>query len=79
MPTWWLIHASASEICRMFAKSEARPLLLADDARKRDARLRRDEDMTQRAGLVVHDLLLSAAPASPRAERIAMQLCHLRR
>jgi hypothetical protein len=30
--------------------------------------------MTQRAGLIVHDLLLSAAPTSPRAERIAMQI-----
>ena len=30
--------------------------------------------LTQRAGLVVHDLLLGAAPQSPRAERIAMQI-----
>jgi len=30
--------------------------------------------LTQRAGLVVHNLLLAAAPNSPRAERIAMQL-----
>ena len=30
--------------------------------------------LTQRAGLVVHDLLLGAAPSSPRAERIAMQI-----
>ncbi len=70
-----LIHASASEICRMFAKSEARPLLLADDRPQSVTHAYAAmKMMTQRAGLVVHDLLLSAAPASPRAERIAMQL-----
>jgi hypothetical protein len=70
-----LIHASASDLCRMFAKSEARPLLLADD---RPASVTHAyasmKLLTQRAGLVVHDLLLSAAPNSPRAERIAMQI-----
>lgn len=70
-----LIHASATDLCRMFAKSEARPLLLADD---RPASVTHAyaamKLMTQRAGLVVHDLLLSAAPTSPRAERIAMQI-----
>jgi flagellar biosynthesis protein FlhG len=30
--------------------------------------------LTQRAGLIVHDLLLGAAPQSPRSERIAMQI-----
>jgi flagellar biosynthesis protein FlhG len=30
--------------------------------------------LTQRAGLVVHDLMLAAAPDSPRAERIAIQI-----
>jgi flagellar biosynthesis protein FlhG len=70
-----LIHAPASELCRLFARSEARPLLLADD---RPASVTHAyasmKLMTQRAGLVVHDLLLSAAATSPRAERIAMQL-----
>jgi hypothetical protein len=70
-----LIHASASDLCRMFAKSESRPLLLADD---RPASVTHAyasmKLLTQRAGLVVHDLLLSAAPSSPRAERIAMQI-----
>jgi flagellar biosynthesis protein FlhG len=70
-----LIHASAGEICRMFAKSEARPLLLADDRPQSVTHAYAAmKMMTQRAGLVVHDLLLSAAPTSPRAERIAMQL-----
>jgi flagellar biosynthesis protein FlhG len=30
--------------------------------------------LTQRAGLVVHDLLLGAAAHAPRSERIAMQI-----
>jgi len=74
-----LIHASASELCRMFARSHdmerARPLLLADD---RPASVTHAyaamKLLTQRAGLVVHDLLLGAAPQSPRSERIAMQI-----
>jgi len=70
-----LIHAPANDLCRLFAKSEARPLLLADD---RPASVTHAyasmKLMTQRAGLVVHDLLLSAAASSPRAERIAMQI-----
>ena len=79
-----LIHASASELCRLFARSSAtdpdgrsncRPLLLADD---RPASVTHAyaamKLLTQRAGLVVHDLLLGAAPQSPRAERIAMQI-----
>lgn len=79
-----LVHASASELCRLFARSVAagrdgavtyRPLILADD---RPASVTHAyaaiKLLTQRAGLVVHDLLLGAAPHSPRSERIAMQL-----
>lgn len=74
-----LVHASASDLCRLFARNAqfpgVRPLLLADD---RPASVTHAfgamKLLTQRAGLVVHDLLLGAAPRSPRAERIAMQL-----
>ena len=74
-----LVHASASDLCRMFARSpdleRVRPLLLADD---RPASVTHAyaamKLLTQRAGLVVHDLLLGAAPQSPRSERIAMQI-----
>jgi hypothetical protein len=74
-----LVHASASEICRLFARSSdmerVRPLLLADD---RPASVTHAYGamklLTQRAGLVVHDLLLGAAKHSPRSERIAMQI-----
>ena len=74
-----LVHASASDLCRLFARNAAtenvRPLLLADD---RPASVTHAyaamKLLTQRAGLVVHDLLLGAAQQSPRAERIAMQI-----
>lgn len=82
-----LVHAPANELCRLFARSAelarrsgdesalVRPLLLADD---RPASVTHAyaalKLLTQRAGLVVHDLLLGAAPNSPRAERIAIQL-----
>jgi len=79
-----LMHASASDLCRMFARTiqgdaevavTPRPLLLADD---RPASVTHAyaamKLLTQRAGLVVHDLLLGAAPQSPRSERIAMQI-----
>jgi hypothetical protein len=75
-----LVHASASDVCRMFMRgaermNDVRPLLLADD---RPASVTHAfaamKLLTQRAGLVVHDLLLGAAAHSPRSERIAMQL-----
>lgn len=74
-----LVHASAAELCRLFARSGAaervRPLLLADD---RPASVTHAyaamKLLTQRAGLVVHDLLLGASKYSPRSERIAMQI-----
>ena len=74
-----LVHASASDLARLFARSpeleRIRPLLLADD---RPASVTHAyaalKLLTQRAGLVVHDLLLGAAKHSPRSERIAMQI-----
>ena len=79
-----LVHTGASDICRLFARSadadregfaNCRPLLLADD---RPASVTHAyaamKLLAQRAGLVVHDLLLGAAAHSPRSERIAMQL-----
>jgi flagellar biosynthesis protein FlhG len=74
-----LVHAPATDLVRLFARgaqtSGVSPLLMADD---RPASVTHAyaalKLLTQRAGLVVHDLLLGAAPNSPRAERIAMQL-----
>jgi flagellar biosynthesis protein FlhG len=52
-----------------------RPLLLADDRPVSVTHAYAAMKLlTQRGGLLVHDLLLSAAPSSPRAERIAMQI-----
>ncbi len=78
-----LVHASASELCRLFSRYEIgaqpnnrpRPLLLADDRPVSVTHAYAAMKLlTQRAGLLVHDLLLSAAPSSPRSERIAMQI-----
>lgn len=70
-----LVHAAAADLARMFARRMVRPLLLADD---------RPDSVThayaslkllaQRAGLMAHDLLLAAAPHSPRAARIGSHL-----
>ena len=74
-----LVHASAADHCRLFMRSQAavppRPLLLADDRPVSVTHAYAAMKLlTQRGGLVVHDLLLAAAPQSPRTERIAMQL-----
>jgi flagellar biosynthesis protein FlhG len=74
-----LVHASASDLCRLFARSadleRVRPLLLADDRPTSVTHAYAAMKLlTQRAGLVVHDLLLGAAKHSPRSERIAMQI-----
>ena len=78
-----LVHAPATDLCRLFSRrdprhvtrEDMRPLFLADD---RPASVTHAyaamKLLTQRAGLVVHDLLLGAPPRSPRATRIALQL-----
>lgn len=70
-----LVHATEGDLCRLFARSEARPLLLADDRPSSVTHAYAAMKLlNQRAGLVVFDLLLCALPTSPRAERIAVQL-----
>jgi len=81
-----LVHAPASELCRMFAPRGRAdhalagadlpcPLVVADD---RPASVTHAyasmKLLARRAGLVVSELLLGAAPQSPRAERIAAKL-----
>lgn len=78
-----LVHASASELCRMFsqknpgaaASESACPIVLAEDhpgsVTHAYAAIKL---LAQRAGLPVFDLVLGAAPQSPRAGRIASQL-----
>ena len=78
-----LVHASANELCRLFMRhgdraesaERPRPLLLADDRPVSVTHAYAAMKLlTRRGGLLVHNLLLSAAPSSPRAERIAMQI-----
>lgn len=78
-----LVHASAAELARLFSRHDARhagrgdiyPLLLCDD---RPASVTHAyaalKVLALRASRVVHDVLLAAAPDSPRAPRIADQL-----
>ncbi|MDQ6680303.1 MAG: flagellar biosynthesis protein [Pseudomonadota bacterium] len=76
-----LVHASAPELCRLFgrnpqaAEPAACPLLIADDHPASVTHAYAAMKLlTQRAGLMVHELMLGAAGQSPRAERIARQL-----
>src|SRR5450631_1655905 len=71
-----LVHASASDLCRLLARSaerdQVRPLLLADDRPSSVTHAYAAMKLlTQRAHLVVFDLLLGASRNSPRAQRIA--------
>jgi len=78
-----LVHAPAVDLCRLFSRrdprhatrEDMRPLFLADD---RPASVTHAyaamKLLTQRAGLVVHDVLLAARPRSASAQRIAVQL-----
>lgn len=74
-----LVHAGATDLCRLFAHADpqrcARPLLLADE---RPASVTHAyaaiKLLSQRTGMQVFDLLLSAPAGSPRAARIGEQL-----
>jgi hypothetical protein len=70
-----VVHASASELCRLFARRGVRPLLLADDRPDSVTHAYAAMKlMSTRAGIMVYELLLGAAPSSPRAERIVERL-----
>jgi len=74
-----LVHASASELSRLFARqtlaTHVRPLLLADDHPASVTHAYAAMKLLAlRARLMVFHLTLGAAPSSPRASRIAEQL-----
>jgi hypothetical protein len=81
-----LVHAPATELCRLFAPSRHAepaavgadvpcPIVVADDRPPSVTHAYASMKLlSQRAGLVVSELLLGAAPQSPRAERIAAKL-----
>ena len=70
-----LLHASAPELCRVVARREVRPVLLADDRPLSVTHAYAGMKLlVQRAGLMEHSLLLGADAHSPRALRIAQQM-----
>jgi flagellar biosynthesis protein FlhG len=78
-----LVHAPATDLCRLFSRrdprhtgrDDMRPLLLCDDRPTSVTHAYAAMKLlTQRAGQLVHDLLLGAAAHSPRLGRIAAQL-----
>lgn len=80
-----LVHADARELCRMFAHGRRGreadaidapcPIVLADDRPQSVTHAYASMKLlAQRANLVVCDLMLGAAPHSPRADRIAAKL-----
>ncbi|MFL6664913.1 MAG: flagellar biosynthesis protein [Rhizobacter sp.] len=77
-----LLHAPAADLCRLFGRGSRGadavplcPLLLAGDhAASVTHAFASMKLLAQRAGLMVQELMLGLADASPRAERIAMQM-----
>lgn len=70
-----LVHGTAADLCRLFARSAARPLLMADDRPTSVTHAYGGiKLLSQRGTLKAYDLLLCVDPQSPRAQRIAEQL-----
>ncbi len=74
-----LIHAGASDLCRLFGQADrrrcARPLVLADEHPASVTHAYSGiKLLSQRAGQPVQDLLLCAGDRSRRADRIGQQL-----
>ena len=70
-----IVHAPAGELGRLFARRNARPLLLAaDHPASVTSAYANMKLLAQRHGLMAFDLLLVAAADSPRSSRIAEQL-----
>jgi flagellar biosynthesis protein FlhG len=70
-----IVHASARDLARMFARQAARPIALAcDHPTAVTHAYAAIKLLLQRAGMRVHTLLMSAPPGSPRTERIASHL-----
>lgn len=70
-----IVHASARDLARLFARHTVRPIALACDHPTAVTHAYAGiKLLLQRAGLRVHALLMSAPPGSPRTERIASHL-----
>lgn len=70
-----IVHAEPTDLARLFARREPRPLLLAaDHPASVTAAYAHMKQLALRPGLLAFDLLLVAAAASPRSARIAERL-----
>ena len=72
-----LLHAEASDLARMLMHRSARPVLIAaDHPESVKHAYAACKLLARRCGLMTYDLLLAAAPGSPRAPGIASTLAH---
>jgi flagellar biosynthesis protein FlhG len=67
-----LVHAAASDLCRLFMRRTLRPLLLADTGPESVTHAYAAmKFLAQRLGLLAYDLIVAASPASERVARVA--------
>ncbi len=72
-----LLHAEAGDLARLLMHRSARPLLIAaDHPESVKHAYAACKLLARRCGLMTYDLLLAAAPGSPRARGIAATLAH---
>ena len=72
-----LLHAEASDLARMLMHRSARPVLIAaDHPESVKHAYAACKLLARRCGLMTYDLLLAAAPGSPRAPGSASTLAH---
>jgi hypothetical protein len=72
-----LLHAEGPDLARMLMHRSARPLLIAADHPESVKHAYATcKLLARRCGLMTYDLLLAAAPGSPRAHGIAETLAH---
>lgn len=72
-----LLHAEAADLARLLMHRSARPLLIAADHPESVKHAYATcKLLARRCGLMTYDLLLVAAPGSPRAQGIASTLAH---
>lgn len=70
-----LVHANASDMARLFQRRAARPVVIgADHPESIKHAYAAVKLLSQRCTLMTFDLLLAAAPASPRLKHIAASL-----
>jgi flagellar biosynthesis protein FlhG len=72
-----LLHAEAGELARVLSRRPARPVLVgADHPESIKHAYASAKLLVQRCGLMTYDLVLAAAPASPRLGSISSSLGH---